>query len=76
MADKYVSKKVDMICAIATPCAMSAYNSAMNTEIPVVYTAISDPVAAQLADDDGNSVGNITGTSDALPVKEQLEMIR
>lgn len=41
---------------------MSAYNSAMNTEIPVVYTAISDPVAAQLADDDGNSVGNITGT--------------
>ena len=48
----------------------------MNTEIPVVYTAISDPVAAQLADKDGNSVGNITGTSDALPVKEQLEMIR
>ena len=76
IADNYVSKKVDMICAIATPCAMSAYNSAMNTEIPVVYTAISDPVAAQLADDDGNSVGNITGTSDALPVKEQLEMIR
>ena len=76
IADNYVSKKVDMICAIATPCAMSAYNSAMNTEIPVVYTAISDPVAAQLADKDGNSVGNITGTSDALPVKEQLEMIR
>ena len=76
IADNYVSKKVDMICAIATPCAMSAYNSAMNTEIPVVYTAISDPVAARLADDDGNSVGNITGTSDALPVKEQLEMIR
>lgn len=76
IADNYVSKKVDMICAIATPCAMSAYNSAMNTDIPVVYTAISDPVGAQLADKDGNSVGNITGTSDALPVKEQLAMIR
>ena len=76
ISDNYVSKKVDLICAIATPSAMSAYNSAMNTDIPVVYTAISDPVAAQLADKDGNSTGNITGTSDALPVKEQLEMIR
>ena len=76
IADNYVSKKVDMICAIATPCAMSAYNSAMNTDIPVVYTAISDPVGAQLASKDGKSVGNITGTSDALPVKEQLAMIR
>lgn len=76
IADNYVSKKVDLICAIATPCAMSAYNSAMNTDIPVVYTAISDPVGAQLADKDGKSVGNITGTSDALPVKEQLAMMR
>lgn len=76
IADNYVSKKVDLICAIATPCAMSAYNSAMNTDIPVVYTAISDPVGAQLASKDGKSVGNVTGTSDALPVKEQLAMIR
>ncbi len=76
IADNYVSKKMDLICAIATPCAMSAYNSTMNTEIPVVYTAVSDPIEAQLADKDGNPVGNITGTSDALPVKEQLEMIR
>ena len=76
IADNYVSKKVDLICAIATPCAMSAYNSAMNTDIPVVYTAISDPVGAQLATEDGKSVGNITGTSDALPVKEQLAMMR
>ncbi|MCR5639878.1 MAG: ABC transporter substrate-binding protein [Lachnospiraceae bacterium] len=76
ISDNYVSKNVDMICAIATPSAMSAYNSAMNTEIPVVYTAISDPVGAQLADASGKSTGNCTGTSDALPVKEQLEMIR
>lgn len=76
IAENYVSKKADMICAIATPSAMSAYNAAMDTGIPVVYTAISDPVEAELADADGNSTGNITGTSDALPVKEQLEMIR
>lgn len=76
IADSYVSRKVDMICAIATPSAMSAYNSCMNTKIPVIYTAVSDPVGAGLAAADGTSVGNITGTSDALPVAQQLAMIR
>ena len=76
IADSYVSDKVDLICAIATPSAMSAYNSALKTDIPVVYTAVSDPVAAGLANEDGTSVGNATGTSDKLPVEEQLKMIR
>ena len=76
IADSFVSEKVDMICAIATPCAASAYNSAMNADIPTVYTAVSDPVAAGLAKEDGSSVGNITGSSDVLPVEEQLKMIR
>ena len=76
IADSYVSAKVDMICAIATPCASSAYNSCLNTDIPVVYTAVSDPVSAGLANEDGTNVGNITGSSDVLPVEEQLKMIR
>lgn len=76
IADSYVSQKVDLICGIATPSAMSAYNSCLNTDIPVIYTAVSDPVAAGLANEDGVPVGNITGTSDALAVTAQLEMIR
>ena len=76
IADNFVSGKVDMICAIATPCASSAYNSCLNTDIPVVYTAVSDPVSAGLANEDGTSIGNITGSSDILPVEEQLKMIR
>ena len=76
IADSYVSDGVDLICAIATPSDMAAYNSAMDTEIPVVYTAVSDPAAAGLADEDGVPAGNITGTADALPVEEQLQMIR
>mgnify|MGYP000083090599 FL=1 len=76
IADSFVSEKVDMICAIATPCAASAYNSAMNADFPTVYTAVSDPVVAGLAKEDGSSVGNITGSSDVLPVEEQLKMIR
>ena len=76
IADSFVSAKEDLICAIATPCAQSAYNSAMNADIPVVYTAVSDPVAAKLANEDGSCVGNVTGSSDVLPVEEQLKMIR
>ncbi len=76
IADNYVSQGVDLICAIATPSAMSAYNSCRNTDIPVIYTAVSDPVAAGLADADKNPAGNITGTADTLPVRQQLECIR
>jgi putative ABC transport system substrate-binding protein len=42
----------------------------------VIYTAVSDPVSAGLANEDGSSVGNVTGTSDALAVDAQLQMIR
>lgn len=76
IADNFVSEKVDLVCAIATPSACSAYASCMNTEIPVIYTAVSDPVGAELAMEDGSSVGNVTGTSDKLPVEQQLQMIR
>lgn len=76
IAQGFVSDRVDMICAIATPSAQAAFNAAMDSEIPVIYTAITDPVAAELATEDGESVGNITGTSDMLPVEEQLKMIR
>ncbi len=76
ISDSFVADGVDLICGIATPSAMSAYNSALGTTVPVIYSAVSDPVAAELAKEDGTPVGNITGTSDALAVTQQLEMIR
>lgn len=76
ISDNFVSKKVDLICAVATPSACSSYAACMNTDIPVVYTAVSDPVEAELAEEDGSNTGNVTGTSDQLPVQEQLKMIR
>ena len=76
IADSFVNKKVDLICAIATPSAMSAYNSAMDADIPVIYTAVSDPAGAGLVNEDGTNVGYITGTSDKLPVTEQMALIR
>lgn len=72
----FLAKDVDMICAIATPIAQSAYSAARDTDVPVIYTAVTDPVLAELAGQDGTPVGEITGTSDKLPVEKQLEMIR
>ncbi len=75
IAESFVGS-VDLIAAIATPSAQSAFNAALNTDIPTVYTAVSDPVAAGLANEDGTGTGNVTGSSDVLPVKDQLQMIR
>ncbi len=66
----FASDGVDLICAIATPSAQAAFNAAADKEIPVVFTAITDPVRAKL------DSGNITGTSDMLPVEAQLKLIR
>jgi putative ABC transport system substrate-binding protein len=76
IANEFVSSGVDLICAIATPAAQSCFSAAMDSDIPVVFSAVTDPVAAELAMEDGYGAGEITGTSDALPVEEQLQMIR
>ncbi len=76
IATNFVADKVNLICAIATPMAQSAYGAAKKANIPVIFTAVTDPVIAELANKDKAPVGNITGTSDKLPVEKQLEMIR
>lgn len=76
IATSFAAKNVDLMCGIATPMAQSAYSVAMKSGIPVIFTAVTDPIAAELANADGTPVGEITGTSDKLPVEKQLEMIR
>lgn len=76
IAANFLAKKADLICSIATPMAQSAYSTARKEMIPVIYTAVTDPVSAELADADGKPVGEVTGTSDKLPVIAQLAMIR
>lgn len=76
IAQSFAADDMDLICAIATPAAQAAYNAAMDKGIPVIYTAVTNPEEAQLADSDGNPVGAVTGTSDQLPVEAQLKMIR
>ena len=66
----------DLVCAIATPMAQAAFNACMDKGIPVIYSAVSDPVSAMLANAEGKSDKAITGTCDLLPVEAQLKLIR
>lgn len=76
IASNYASKKFDMICAIATPSAQSAYNAVSDSDTPVIYTAITSPKLAGFVNDKGENVGNITGTSDLVLAEKQLKLIR
>lgn len=72
ITQKFVGDKSDLIVAIATPTAQAA--AAATTDIPVLFSAVTDPVAAELVEDPTKPSGNITGTSDAIPVDQVLEL--
>ena len=76
IASNFASKDYDLICAIATPSAQSAYNAAKDRDTPVNYTAVTSPEEAGFVDKDGNNIGNITGTSDMVLADQQLKLIR
>lgn len=70
IASNFSAKNVALMCAIATPSATACYAASEDKDIPVIFTAITDPVKAKL------DKGNVTGTSDKLPVEAQLDLIR
>ena len=75
-AQTMASKKYDLIGAIATPAAMSAYAASKENSIPVVFTAVSNPVSAKLAKSLEQPGTNCTGSCDQLPLEAQIKMIR
>lgn len=76
LAKNMVSGNVDMIAAIATPSAMSAYAASKEDGIPVVFVAVSDAVAAGIIKSNEEPGTNCTGVSDILNLEEQVKMIR
>lgn len=75
-AKTMVSQGYQMLAGIATPAAMSSYAAARDAGIPVVFIAVSDPVAAGIVESIEAPGGNCTGVSDVLNFEAQLEMIR
>lgn len=74
IAGSFKSSNVDLVLAIATPTAQAAAQAI--TDTPVLFTAVTDPVDAGLVESWEQPGGNVTGTSDANPVKEQLALIQ
>src|SRR5690554_995174 len=71
---KFVGDKPDVIVAIATPSAQAVV--AATKTIPVVFSAVTDPVAAQLVSSEGPSGTNVTGVSDSLSLEKQVDLIK
>lgn len=74
IASKLVNNKSDLILAIATPAAQAVANK--TDTIPVLVTAVTDPETSGLVDTNEAPGGNITGTSDLTPVKEQIKLLQ
>lgn len=76
IAQNFAADKKDLVCGIATPSAQALYTACAEKNIPVVFNAVSDPVAAKLAKSETEALDGITGVSDKLPVEAQLKLIR
>ncbi len=72
ISQKFVRDQVDLIYAIATPAAQSAKQA--TSGIPILFSAVTDPVKAGIVADWQSVGGNITGTSDMAPTASQLKM--
>jgi len=70
-----VAEDVDIIVAIATPTALVMQNATADTDIPVVFSAVSDPVGSDLVASMDEPGGSITGTSDALATEDIFDII-
>lgn len=75
IAAKFVGDNPDVIIAIATPSAQAAA-AAAHGAIPIVFSAVSDPLSAKLVPDLDKPGANISGVTDRLPLEKHLALMR
>ena len=73
MSERLVNDSPDLLLVIATPAAVSLANE--TTDTPIVVTAVTDLVGAKLADSNEEPGRNITGTSDMVPIEQQINLL-
>ena len=74
IAQKFASDKPKLVLAIATPSAQAM--AAASSDIPILITAVTDPVAARLVANAEKPGKNVTGTNDMNPIQEQFELMK
>ncbi len=73
IAQKFAGDQVDLILSIATPTSQAAVQA--TTDIPIIFAAVTDPVAAGLVVNEDAPEANVTGVSDMLPVQPHLDLL-
>lgn len=73
MGERFISNKSDLVLAIATPAAVSF--AGQTQDIPLLFTAVTDPVDARLVASNEAPGGNVTGTNDMNPVEDQIDLL-
>lgn len=78
IAQNYVAQGVDLVVAISTPSAQAAVEAFRDTDTPIIYAAVTDPVGSELvlSATDPSENGNVTGVSDMIPVAAHLQLLR
>lgn len=74
IAQKFKTSKVDLAVGIATPTAQALVQNLV--DVPVVFSAVTDPVGAGLVTSLESGEGNVTGISDMIPVFDQIKMLK
>lgn len=74
IARQFVGDKPDVIVAIATPSAQTML--AATKQIPIVFSAVSDPVEAKLVQTMEKPAGNVTGVSDRSPIEDHIKLLK
>lgn len=74
IARKFIGDRADAIVAIGTPSAQAAV--AGTKRIPIVFSAVTDPVGGQLTPSWEASGTNVTGVSDVLELRKQMDLVK
>lgn len=72
ICQSFTANNVDLIIAIATPSAQAALGE--TTDIPIVFSAVTDPIGAEIVESMEVPGGNITGTSDAVSATKIMDL--
>lgn len=76
ICDVFANSGSDLVLAIATPAAQSAVNVFQETDVPVLFTAVTDAVGAGLVDSNEAPGKNVTGTLDMPVIADQIAVIK
>ncbi|MBO5069851.1 MAG: ABC transporter substrate-binding protein [Roseburia sp.] len=76
ITQSFANNGVDMVLAIATNAAQAAVNEFQDTDVPVLFTAVTDPVDAGLVESNEAPGKNVTGTSDMPVIADQIAVIK